>query len=79
MDIMFHMFDLIPVFGVVVTITVAVAGISLKAGRTLQKLDYVTERVTVLETKLADIEKNLHNRRLERLRAKLQLKSEGKD
>lgn len=51
------MFDLIAVFGVVVTI----AGISLKAGRTLQKLDYVTERITVLETKLADIEKNLHN------------------
>ncbi len=53
-------FDLIPVFSVVVII----ARISLEAGRILQKLDYVTERITVLETKLAEIEKNLHNQKV---------------
>lgn len=75
----FTWFDWISAFSVVVTITVAVAGISLKAGRALQNLDYVTERVTVLETKLTDVENNSHHRRLEWLRAKLQLKYEGKD
>lgn len=58
---MLQRFDLlITVFGVVVTI----AGISMKAGRTLQKLDYVTERITVLETKIAEIEENLHNQKV---------------
>lgn len=70
MDIMPQMFELlIALFGFVVTIV----GISLKAGRTLQKLDNVIEdvkslktevkeidrRVTILETKFAEIEKKL--------------------
>lgn len=64
-------FDLIPIFGVVI----AIASIILKAGMKLQELKELRGRITVLETKLADIEKNLHNRRIERLQAK----SEGKD
>lgn len=72
---MILVFDLNIVFGVVV----AVVGISLKAGRALQNLDYVTERVTVLETKLTDVEKKSYHRRLECVRAKLQSKYEGKD
>ncbi len=62
-------FDLIPVFGVVVTI----AGISLKAGRILQKLDNVIDdakeikvelkaherSITTLENKIDAIEKRL--------------------
>ncbi len=62
-------FDLIPIFGAVVTI----AGISLRAGRILQKLDNVIEdvkelkaelkehgeRIVALETKVNAIEKRL--------------------
>lgn len=52
------------------TVVVTIAGISLKAGRILQKLDYVTERISVLETKLTDIEKNLYNNKIRRQRLK---------
>lgn len=48
-------FDLIPVFGVVVTI----AGISLKAGRIIQKLDNVVEDVKEIKVKLETHEKRL--------------------
>ncbi len=62
-------FDLIPVFGAVVTII----GISLKAGRLLQKPDNVieevmstktdlkehSERIAVIENKVTGIEKRL--------------------
>lgn len=49
------LYDLIPVFGVVVTI----AGISLKAGRILQKLDNVIEDVKSLKTEVKDIDRRL--------------------
>lgn len=52
-------FDLIPIFGVVV----AIATIILKAGMKLQELKEFGRRITVLETKLAEIEKNLHNQK----------------
>lgn len=52
-------FDLIPIFGVVV----AIATIILKAGMKLQELKEFSERITVLEIKLAEIEKNLYNQK----------------
>ncbi len=45
-------FDLIPIFGVVVTI----AGISLKAGRILQKLDNIIDDVKEIKVKLENHE-----------------------
>lgn len=55
-------FDLIPIFGVVVTI----AGISLKAGRILQKLDSVIDDVK--ETK---VELKAHERRITTIETKI--------
>ena len=48
-------YDLIPVFGVVVTI----AGISFKAGQILQKLDHNTEDIKEIRTELKDINNRL--------------------
>ncbi len=55
-------FDLIPVFGVVVTI----AGISLKAGMILQKLDHVVEDVAELKRDMKEVKTMLqeHEERL---------------
>lgn len=55
-------FDLIPIFGVVVTI----AGISLKAGRILQTLDGVINDAKEIKNELKD-----YSRRLTALEAKL--------
>ncbi len=48
-------FDLIPIFGVVVTI----AGISLKAGRILQKLDNVIDDVKEIQAELKAYERRI--------------------
>ena len=48
-------YDLIPVFGIVVTI----AGISLKAGMIIQKLDNVIDDVKDIKGNLKDIDKRL--------------------
>lgn len=48
-------YDLIPVFGVVVTI----AGISFKAGQILQQLDHNTEDIKEIRTELKEINNRL--------------------
>jgi len=48
-------YDLIPVFGIVVTI----AGISLKAGMIIQKLDNVIDDVKDIKGNLKDIDRRL--------------------
>jgi hypothetical protein len=48
-------YDLIPVFGVVVTI----AGISFKAGQILQKQDNNTEDIKEIKTELKDLVKRV--------------------
>ena len=48
-------YELIPVFGVVVTI----AGISFRAGQILQKLDHNTEEIKEIKIELKDITKRL--------------------
>lgn len=48
-------YDLIPVFGVVVTI----AGISFKAGQILQQLDYNTQDIKEIRTELKDMNNRL--------------------
>ena len=48
-------YDLIPVFGVVITI----AGLSFKAGQILQKLNYVIDDVKEIKTELKDLDKRV--------------------
>ena len=48
-------YDLIPVFGIVVTI----AGISLKAGMILQKLDHVIDDVKDIKRELKELDKRV--------------------
>lgn len=48
-------YDLIPVFGSIVTI----AGISFKDGQILQKLDHNTEDIKEIRTELKDINNRL--------------------
>lgn len=55
-------FDLIPIFGVVVTI----AGISLKSGRILQKLDSVIDDVKEIKDELKN-----HDRRITTIETKI--------
>jgi len=49
------LYDLIPVFGLVVT----VAGISLKAGMILQKLDHVIDDVKDIKRELKELDKRV--------------------
>jgi len=55
----FTWFDMIPVFGVVVTIV----GINLKAGRMLQKLDNVIDTMSELKEVIKEPRKELKNHR----------------
>jgi hypothetical protein len=49
------LFDILPVISAIVT----VVGLSLKAGRILQKLDNVIEDVKSLKTEVKDIDRRL--------------------
>lgn len=48
-------YDLIPVFGVVITIV----GLSFKAGQILQKLNHVIDDVKEIKTELKDLDKRV--------------------
>lgn len=48
-------YDLIPVFGVVVTI----AGLCFKAGQIIQKLNHVIDDVKEIKTELKDLDKRV--------------------